>query len=64
MDPLRDEGLAYAEALKAAGVPVTLKIYPRLPHGFYMIPHLKSWWNISRALLISSRKFKSIGSSL
>ncbi|EXJ84559.1 hypothetical protein A1O3_05228 [Capronia epimyces CBS 606.96] len=41
MDPLRDEGLAYAEALKAAGVPVTLKIYKGLPHGFYMFPQLK-----------------------
>jgi len=40
-DPLRDEAFAYAEALKKAGVDVTLKVYGGLPHGFYMFPHLK-----------------------
>ncbi|MFT0141616.1 alpha/beta hydrolase [Alcanivoracaceae bacterium MT1] len=33
-DPLRDEGLAYGERLKAAGVTVVNLDYPELVHGF------------------------------
>jgi acetyl esterase len=33
-DPLRDEGEAYAEGLRAAGVPTTSRCYDSLVHGF------------------------------
>lgn len=36
LDPLRDEGLAYAERLRAAGVPTESAVYQGAAHGF--------WW--------------------
>lgn len=33
-DPLRDEGMAYAEKLRHANVQVTEKLYPKMIHGF------------------------------
>jgi acetyl esterase len=39
-DPLRDEGLAYAEELRAAGVPVTVQHAATLAHGFFAMANL------------------------
>lgn len=33
-DPIRDDAVAYADALRAAGVPVALSRQPDLPHGY------------------------------
>jgi acetyl esterase len=38
LDPLRDDGIRYADALRAAHVPVRLTNYLRVPHGFASFP--------------------------
>lgn len=40
-DPLRDDALAYAAALAAAGVPVRTVLYPEALHGFVSIPRFE-----------------------
>jgi acetyl esterase len=39
-DPLRDDGIRYAERLRAAGVPVRLENYIGMPHAFLSIASL------------------------
>jgi acetyl esterase len=39
-DPLREDGIRYASALRAAGVPVRLTEYVGVPHGFINFPGL------------------------
>jgi acetyl esterase len=38
LDPIRDDGIRYAGALRAAGVPVRLTNYLKVPHGFLSMP--------------------------
>jgi acetyl esterase len=39
-DPLRDDGFAYAEALRAAGVVVEARHYDEQMHGFFSMPEI------------------------
>ena len=36
LDPLRDEGIAFADVLRKSGVPTRCREYPDMPHGFLL----------------------------
>jgi acetyl esterase/lipase len=52
-DPLRDEGAAYSERLRAAGVPGTYRCHPGMIHLFYglgaLIPYADSAFDLMGA---------------
>jgi acetyl esterase len=52
LDPLRDDGLRFAAALEAAGVPVRLTNYVRVPHGFAYVPGVAACGPQQRAELV------------
>ncbi|WP_179282583.1 alpha/beta hydrolase [Streptosporangium subroseum] len=55
-DPLRDDGVWYAERLRQAGVPVDLFNYPRMVHGFANVPGLFSDTALALAEVIRAQR--------
>lgn len=63
LDILRDEGLAYGERLRRAGVPVSFKVYAKAPHQILamdgMLSPITSLRSADHAHLLSIYKGKS-----
>ena len=60
LDTLRDEGMAWADALKEAGVEVDLKVYPGLQHGFYFFADFKETREYWQAVVDLVKKQKGM----
>lgn len=56
LDPLHDAGVAYADALRAAGVPVTVADYPQMPHGFLSFPYLSKAARPAMAAIVAAQR--------
>ena len=52
LDPIRDDGIRYAAALRASGVAVRLTNYLRVPHGFASFPYATPVGRQQRAELV------------
>jgi acetyl esterase len=59
-DVLHDEGIAYADKLRAAGVPVELQEYPGMIHGFITMGKLVEDANRANAAIGAAVK-KALG---
>lgn len=55
-DPLHDEGVLYAEKLAQAGVPVILKEYLEMPHGFASSPYMSRDTRAAFAAITQSQR--------
>jgi acetyl esterase len=55
-DPLHDDGVLYASALRDAGVPVTLTEYASMPHGFVNFPRFARDAKPAIAELVAAQK--------
>jgi acetyl esterase len=55
-DPLHDDGVQYAEALRAADVPARLIDYPAMPHGFLNFPRFARDAKPAIAAVIESQR--------
>jgi acetyl esterase len=55
-DPLHDDGMLYAEALKKAGVEVELIDYPTMPHGFLNFPRFAKEAKPGIAAVVASQR--------
>ncbi len=55
-DPLHDDGVAYADALRADGVEVQLNEYPAMPHGFMNFPRFARDAKPALAAVIAARR--------
>ena len=55
-DPLRDEGKAYAEKLKKAGIKSDYKCYDGTIHGFTLFPGALEAGKEALGLMVSSLK--------
>jgi acetyl esterase len=55
-DPLHDDGVLYAEALREAGVPVELVDYPTMPHGFLSFPRFARDAKVAVTRVVASQR--------